>query len=81
MTEKPPENLSLPDKEDDGMIEVSEIDWLDYFDRTNQKVSDKKMFSAVPDSAFLHVEASLDSGVKEGYVVEYLWDEANNAYW
>ena len=70
-----------PDAGDDGMSEVPDFDWLDYFERINEKVSDKKLFSGVPDSAFQHVETSLDSGVKEGNVVEYLWDEKNNLYW
>lgn len=79
MSERPPEN---PEPETEaGMVEVSDFDWLDYFERINEKVPHKKLFSGVPDSAFIHVEASLDSGVKEGYVVEYQWDEKNNTYW
>jgi hypothetical protein len=32
-------------------------------------------------NVFQHVEASLDSGVVEGYVVEIQWDAQENLYW
>ncbi len=66
---------------EDGMVNVGDFDWFDYFDRINLNLPDKKMMSAAPDSAFQHVEASLDGGVREGYVVEYPWDEKNSLYW
>ena len=66
---------------EEGMAEVLDFDWIDFFERINENVPDKKIISGVPDAAFQHVEASLDSGVKEAYVVEYQWDEKNNLYW
>ena len=70
------------DDVDEGLTSIpTDFDWSDFFDRINEGVPDKKVASAAPDSAFQHVEASLDSGVKEGFVVEYLWDEQKDLYW
>lgn len=67
---------------DESFVQVADFDWIEYFERVNAKSTEKKKpLAGVPDSAFEHVEASLDSGVKEGYVVEFQWDEGNNLYW
>ena len=50
---------------EEGMAEVLDFDWMDFFERINENVPDKKIIS----------------GVKEAYVVEYQWDEKNNLYW
>ena len=68
--------------EPDDLTSISgDFDWSDFFERINEGVPDKKLVSAAPDSAFQHVEASLDSGVKEGYAVEFLWNEEKDLYW
>ena len=36
---------------------------------------------ASPESAFCHVEASLDTGVKEGMIVEKPLDSTNQTFW
>jgi hypothetical protein len=38
--------------EDSGMVQVFDFDWIEYFERTNQHLPEKKILSAVPDSAF-----------------------------
>lgn len=58
--EKQPDSLEIE--------KVLEFDWLSYLDQCQ--------FEASPESAFSHVEAALDTGVKEGMIVERPLDDS-----
>jgi hypothetical protein len=59
----PPPNPSTDStSDDDTLVPVSEFDFTDYLEKNG--------LVAVPEGAFKHVDASLDSGVREGMVVE-----------
>ena len=68
------ETSKCEDTEDESILEVSEFDWATYLDNCNN-------VEASPESAFCHVEASLDTGVKEGMIVEKPLDSTNQTFW
>ena len=52
---------------------ISDFDWTSYLECQGMEAS--------PESAFLHVEASLDTGVREGMIVERPLDTDPNTFW
>ena len=52
---------------------VSDFDWTSYLERQGWEAS--------PESAFLHVEASLDNGVRENMIVERPLDSNPDKFW
>ena len=58
-------------------IEVFEFDWMSHIDFSNRNKCDKNVHDveATPNHLFLHVEASLDGGVREGMIVEIQYEE------
>ena len=58
-------------------IQVFEFDWMSHIDFCNRNKCDKSVHDveATPNHLFLHVEASLDGGVREGMIVEIPYEE------
>lgn len=59
--------------ETDTVVETQEFDWTAFLEMRNLEAS--------PESAFSHVEASLETGVKEGMIVERQLDANENTFW
>lgn len=59
--------------ETDKVVETKEFDWTAFLEMRNLEAS--------PESAFSHVEASLETGVKEGMIVERQLDASENTFW
>ena len=71
-----------------------EFDWMSYLEyankrrKTDKETNMQSMIEAAPNDLFLHVEASLDGGVREGMIVEIPYDvyqsgedESNQRFW
>ena len=58
-------------------VQVFEFDWMAHIDFSNRNKCDKSVHDveATPNHLFLHVEASLDGGVREGMIVEIQYEE------
>ena len=58
-------------------LQVFEFDWMSHIDFSNRNKCDKSVHDveATPNHLFLHVEASLDGGVREGMIVEIQYEE------
>lgn len=58
-------------------VEVFEFDWMSHIDFSNRNKCDENVHDveATPNHLFLHVEASLDGGVREGMIVEIQYEE------
>lgn len=58
-------------------LQVFEFDWMSHIDFSNRNKCDKSVHDveATPNQLFLHVEASLDGGVREGMIVEIQYEE------
>ena len=58
-------------------LQVFEFDWMSHIDFSNRNKCDKGVHDveATPNQLFLHVEASLDGGVREGMIVEIQYEE------
>lgn len=54
-------------------VTVADFDWPAYLEANN--------LEATPEGSFVHVEASLDSGVREGMVVERPREDCKGIYW
>ena len=60
--------------DDEELIETIDFDWTAYIENNDD-------VEASPESAFSHVEASLDNGVKEGMIVEKPLDSTGKVFW
>ena len=60
--------------DENDVLETCEFDWTTYLEANTN-------IEATPESAFSHVEASLDSGVKEGMIVERPLDSKAKVFW
>ena len=60
-------------KESEKNLLISDFDWTSYLECQGME--------GCPESAFLHVEASLDTGVREGMIVERPLDTDPNTFW
>ena len=67
--------MDKADQEDapEGLGFITDFDWTDYLEAMLQE--------SVPEGAFLHIEDSLDSGVKEGMAVEIPLDDTATKFW
>jgi len=66
---------------DSPKFRALEFDWMSYLEAANKKkevdkaIITQPIIEAVPNDLFLHVEASLDGGVREGMIVEMPYDD------
>ena len=58
--------------EESSMVLSRDFDWISYLETFNEEAS--------PESAFIHVETSLDSGVRAGMIVERPLDDIKSGH-